>query len=203
MKKIFYLEGTDAVILVDAANAFNRLNRAVALHNIRFICPPFSTILINTYRTPARLIILGGGEILSNEGTTQGDTLAMAFYGLSTNPILLSLKQKIPSVYQVWLADDATGAGSLSELRKWWDVIQAEGIKYGYYVKPSKSWIVLKNPDKLDDCQRMFESSPINITIEGKRHLGAAIGSVNFKNTYIDEKVGKWTKNIHQPRSSL
>ena len=113
MKKIFDLEGTDAVILVDAANAFNRLNRAVALHNIQYICPPFSTVLINTYRTPARLIILGGGEIFSNEGTTQGDTLAMAFYGLCTNPILQSSKQKIPSVYQVWLADDATGAGSL------------------------------------------------------------------------------------------
>ena len=198
MKKIFELEGTDAVILVDAANAFNRLNRAVALHNIQYICPPFSTILINTYRTSARLIILGGGEILSNEGTTQGDTLAMAFYGLCTNPILQSSKQRIPSVHQVWLADDATGAGNLADLRNWWDLIKSDGVKYGYYVKPSKSWLVLKNPDKLEDCKRLFESSPINITVQGKRHLGASIGSHEFKNSYIDDKVAKWKRNIER-----
>ena len=166
------------------------------MHNIQFSCPEFATVLINTYRNPARLIILGGGEILSLEGTTQGDTLAMAFYGLCTNPILQSLKKNKPSVYQVWLADDATGAGNLQDLKEWWDLIRAEGIKYGYYVKPSKSWIVLKNPEKLNECQEIFESSPINITVEGKRHLGAAIGSQIHKDEYIDNMIEKWKKNI-------
>ena len=36
----------------------------------------------------------------------------------------------------------------------------------------------------------------LNITIEGKRHLGAAIGSSQFKTEYIDEKVKNWTSNI-------
>jgi hypothetical protein len=40
---------TEAVLLVDATNAFNSLNRQVALHNIRRLCPPLATILINTY----------------------------------------------------------------------------------------------------------------------------------------------------------
>ncbi len=143
MKAIFDNEATDAIILVDAANAFNRLNRDVALHNMQFICPPFATILINTYRTPARLFIVNGGEIESAEGTTQGDTLAMAFYGLSTKPIVDLLHTQVSTVSQVWLADDATGAGKLEGLKSWWDVIQKEGVRYGYFVKPSKSWIVL------------------------------------------------------------
>ena len=113
MKLKFENEATDAVLLVDAANAFNRLNRLVALHNIQYVCPPFATILINTYRIPARLFIVGGGEIESAEGTTQGDTLAMAFYGLGTNPILQDLKKETPAVSLVWLADAATGAGKL------------------------------------------------------------------------------------------
>ena len=120
----------------------------------------------------------------------------MAFYGLSTKPILQRLQQVTPTVSQVWLADDATGAGKLSELRKWWDTIQSEGVRFGYFVKPSKSWIVLKNPEKLQEVKDMFETSPINITIEGKRHLGAAIGSSQFKADYIDEKVKNWTSNI-------
>ena len=122
----------------------------------------------------------------------------MAFYGLCTNPILQSSKQRIPSVHQVWLADDATGAGNLADLRNWWDLIKSDGVKYGYYVKPSKSWLVLKNPDKLEDCKRLFESSPINITVQGKRHLGASIGSHEFKNSYIDDKVARWKRDIER-----
>ena len=79
MRDIFQDEASDAVILVDAENALNKLNRAVALHNMQYICPPLATVLINTYRVPARLFISTGGEIQSAEGTTQGDTLAMAW----------------------------------------------------------------------------------------------------------------------------
>ena len=46
MRSIFDSDRTDAVILVDAANVFDRLNRQVALHNIRFLCHPFSQVLI-------------------------------------------------------------------------------------------------------------------------------------------------------------
>ena len=127
MKKIFDEESTDAVILVDAANAFNRLNRQAALHNVQYLCPPFSTVLINTYRQPARLFLTGGGEISSEEGTTQGDTLAMAFYGIGTNLILRILREEVPDVKQVWLADDATGAGKLQALRQWWETVTGGG----------------------------------------------------------------------------
>ena len=63
----------------------------------------------------------------------------MDFYGLGTHPILTQLRQEIPAVFQVWYADDATGAGQLQELKKWWYVIKDEGTKFGYHVKPSKS----------------------------------------------------------------
>ena len=52
MKEIFNEEETDGVILVDALNTFNNMNRLAALHNIRVICPAISTILINMYRIP-------------------------------------------------------------------------------------------------------------------------------------------------------
>ena len=39
---------------------------------IRVICPAIPTILTNMYRIPTRIYITGGGEILSQEGTTQG-----------------------------------------------------------------------------------------------------------------------------------
>ena len=192
MKDLYEREYTDAVILVDAENACNKLNRKVALHNIQYLCPNFATVLINTYRLPSRLFITGGGEIASTEGTTQGDTLAMQFYGLSITPLISILRHQQSLVFQSWLADDATGAGTLPNLKRWWDLIQIEGKKYGYFVKPSKSWLILKDSSKLLETKILFDDLPIKMTTSGKRHLGAAIGSMEYKDLYMEEKVEEW-----------
>ena len=198
MKEIFDQESAEAVILVDAENAFNKLNRQAALHNMQYLCPPFATILINTYRTPTRLFISGGGELASTEGTTQGDTLAMQFYGISTTPIIHNLDHNITKVHQVWLADDATGAGTLANLKNWWDLIALEGSKYGYHVKPSKSWLIIKDENKLKEAENIFRNSPIQITTTGKRHLGAALGTNDFKVSYMTEKVNEWCDKLRR-----
>ena len=71
-----------------------------------------------------------------------------------------------------------------------------EGKKYGYYVKPSKSWLILKDPRKLLQAESLFEDSPINVTTDGKRHLGAAIGTEEFKTEFIEKKVEEWCKEL-------
>lgn len=48
MHTIFESDDTDAVLLIDASNAFNALNRAAALHNIRILCPIIAIYAINT-----------------------------------------------------------------------------------------------------------------------------------------------------------
>ena len=196
MREMFESEETDAVILIDASNAFNSLNRQAALHNVRIICPQISTILINTYRTPARLIILGSHDIFSMEGTTQGDNLAMAFYALATAPLITILQLMSPDVGQVSLADDISGASVLISLKKWWDNVIIEGEKYGYFVNESKSWIIIKDPAKLQEAQRIFSDSAIKFTTDGKRHLGAAIGTDDFRAQYVGEKVEKWCNEL-------
>jgi len=82
MCKIFQPPETEGVVLVNASNAFNSLNRRAALHNVSSLCPPLMHILANAYRVPVRMIIAGSGEISSTEGTTQGDPLAMAIASL-------------------------------------------------------------------------------------------------------------------------
>ena len=49
MRNIFEADETDAALLVDASNAFNSLNRAAALNNIRVLCPLIATYVTNTY----------------------------------------------------------------------------------------------------------------------------------------------------------
>ena len=75
MHNIFEADNTDAVLLIDASITFNSLNRAAALHNVRILCPTIATYAIKTYREPARLIIIGGKEMRSEEGTAHGAPL--------------------------------------------------------------------------------------------------------------------------------
>ena len=59
VRSLFGHADSDAILLVDASNAFNSLNRSVALHNIQKLCPSLACVLINTYRSPASLFVSG------------------------------------------------------------------------------------------------------------------------------------------------
>ena len=97
------------------------LNWGVLLHNIKYLCPPMAIYIRNCYSVPSRLFVLGGTEISSSEGTTQGDPLAMPVYAIGITPLLETIKPESPK--HVAFADDLGGAGELLELRHWWDNI--------------------------------------------------------------------------------
>ena len=115
MHQVFHSSNTEAVILVEVYNAFNSLNRETALRNILHLCPPLAKVLVNTYREDVQLFI-DGDTLLSQEGTTQGDPLAMAMYAVAITPLIRSLEDD--KIKQVWFADDATAGGALTGLRK-------------------------------------------------------------------------------------
>ena len=73
-----------------------------------------------------------------------------------------------------------SGAGSIDHLKTWWGNIVALGPKLGYNAKPSKSWLIAK-PQYLDCAKKIFQNSGLHITTQGRKHLGAALGSEEFK----------------------
>ena len=85
----------------------------------------------------------------------------MAFYGMGTKILIDNLANNVGEIKQVWLADDATGAGNLPQLLRWWNNIITEGQKIGYYVNESKSWLILKDEKELDNAKRMFANTSI------------------------------------------
>ena len=105
---------------------------------------------------------------------TQGDPLTMAMYFVSVTPLIASLQDS--NVKQVWFADDATAGGTLHGLRGFWPRLQDLGSYYGYYPNTLKTWLIVKLAYSLD-AQRLFEGTGVQVTVEGKRHLGAAFGS--------------------------
>ena len=194
MHKLFESPDTEATILVDASNAFNSLNRQVALRNIQHLCPSLSKVLINTYREDVQLFI-DGETLLSQEGTTQGDPLAMAMYAIAITPLIDHLEDE--SVKQIWYADDATACGKISNLRTWWDQITNKGPDYGYFPNATKTWLVVKE-EKLEEAQNTFQGTNVAITSEGRKLLGAAIGTPSFIDAYVQQKVAEWTQEVEQ-----
>lgn len=126
MYSTFEAEDTNFAPLVDASNEFNSLNRAVTVHNTRILCPSVSTCAINTYSEPMILFVMVGKERTSAEGITQGDPF-MSLYAIGLQPLITRLNSS-RLIKQFWYADDATCAGPLRELRKWWDVLSEMGL---------------------------------------------------------------------------
>ena len=192
---MFEKPNTEALILVDAENAFNMLNREAALNNVHIVCPEVATYLMNTYRSPAKLFISGGDEyIFSETGTTQGDPPAMGFYACGTMPLIASAKGR-ENVSQIWYADDSAAGGKLAKLREWWDNLCTQGPLFGYNPKPTKTWVIVK-PEFEDEANRIFPD--VNVTSEGKVYLGSFIGTHQGKQKFIDEKVEEWCKDLRQ-----
>ena len=98
-------------------------------------------------------------------------------YAIAITPLINRLKED--DVKQIWYADDAAAGRKLSDMKTWWDRLVEIGPDYGYYPNASKTWLIVKE-HKHSEAVPVFEGTEIVITTDGKRHLGAAIGTRSF-----------------------
>ena len=176
---------------MDASNTFNSLIREAALHNIRHVCPALATVLINTYRQATELFV-DGSTLFFEEGITQVDPLAMPMYAMATIPFINHLEKDLK---QVWYADDASAVGSLHSTRQLWDQILTMGPAFGYFPKATKTWLLTKEKF-LDQAKILFQDTQVNITTHGRPYLGAALGSKEFVNQFISDRVNSWKSEL-------
>ena len=80
------------VLMLDARNAFNSLNRTALLLQAHVLWPCCAWFLFNTYCGWSVLVVRGTSECLySKEEVTQGDPLSMFMYAIGTLPLIRSL----------------------------------------------------------------------------------------------------------------
>ena len=139
MWHIYEDDNTEALLLVDAENAFNVLNRKAALHMISILCPVMLIILRNTYGGTSDLYV--SGEILvrwrNHTGRPPGNEYVHSGHNATSTWVTTGTKQ-------IWFADDATGGGTLKEVRSWWDQLNRNGLGWDYHPKASKLWLIVK-----------------------------------------------------------
>ena len=81
------------ILLVDAANAFNMVNRKAMLWTVRHKWPSGARFAFNCYSHAGHIVLRGAFEwLLSREGVTQGDPLSMVIYGLALLPLVERLE---------------------------------------------------------------------------------------------------------------
>ena len=192
MRAVFQHPDCQAVLFVDATNAFNLLNRQAALLNIHALCPALATPLTNMYRKDPSLFI-EGECLLSSEGTTQGDPLATSMYSLGVVPLIHQLSHH---ALHLWFADDASAGGTLSNLQSWWQKLNEIGPSFGYHPNAAKTWLVVK-AEYVQTAKDLFSPLGVNITTKGHNHLGSAIGNDNFLNLFAGKKVEKWMTELN------
>ena len=163
-----------------------------------YICAQGSFFLDvhNCYSLPSRLFVIGGFEIKSCEGTTQGDPIAMSVYAIAIIPLMLMvLEITSNSSEMLAYADDFTAGGTIESLKYWWDTLCKLGPKFGYYPQASKTWLIVKDA-YVKKSNEIFKNSSIQTTSTGQRHLGAVIGTTEYKQEYMNEKITTWIEEI-------
>ena len=95
----------------------------------------------------------------------------------------------------MWYADDASATGSLISIRTWWDELTSVGPDFGYFANASKTWLV-KKPEYLKKAREIFDTTNVNITSHGRPYLGAPLGSSEFTEQFIREKVNNWVCDL-------
>ena len=123
----------------------------------------------------------------------------MGLYGLGIKPLTDKLAEAIEAEFckQVWYADDSSSAGELSAMKKWWDLLCEIGPKYGYFPLARKTILIVKEKHQAK-AEEIFKNTGVKISINGERHMGAVIGSQEFKEIYVAEKILKWIEDVEE-----
>ena len=90
--------------MADATDGFNNLSRKRMFWTVRHCWPRLARFAFNCYCHEVRLVVRVPGHIamilMSMEGVTQGDPLAMGMYGISLIPLIEHLCVVYPDMLQ-------------------------------------------------------------------------------------------------------
>ena len=132
---------------------------------------------------------------MSREGTTQVDPLAMVVFAVASIPLIRELSAAA-AVKQLWYVDDATGMGSLHELRKWWDKINVLGESYGYHPNAVKTPLSVRENLYYKACE-LFKNTNITVKTKDVILLGCPIGTEEFVQDQIKMKISHWCEELN------
>ena len=122
----------------------------------------------------------------------------MAVYVIAVIPLILMILEITDSYFEgtskaAAYADDLTAADCIPGLKYCLDQLCELGPKS--FLQASRSWLIIKLEVE-GKAKTIFQGSDIQITDDGKRHLGASLGSTKCKEEYLSSKVDEWIAQL-------
>ena len=77
MRRIYEDPATEGILLIDASNAFNSLNRKAALNNIKYTCPEFSCLILSNYQYLLLNLIEAGDDFIGEPSSCLSDIMVL------------------------------------------------------------------------------------------------------------------------------
>ena len=159
-----------------------------------------SRFAFNCYMHFIQLVMRDPGNaaviILSMEGCTQGDVLAMILYGITTLPLLEQVREDVPGAFVPMYADDLASGGAARRNASVMQSLILHGSDYGYYPEPEKSWYICLLEDEAE-ARRVFEEFGLAIQFtRGQRYVGGFIGGEEERDEWLVPQVEKWAESV-------
>ena len=127
------------LLLVDWSNAYNSMNRKAGLEEVARIFPEILEWIKTCYSSSSNLLF-GNCSIFSDTGWHQGDPLDSLLFALGLHPILLMIREEVPTLLlNAWFQDDGTEVGSQEELQQVVDILEREGSARGLTLSTTSS----------------------------------------------------------------
>jgi hypothetical protein len=109
-------------------------------------------------------------------------------------PLIRHLKREVCEVHQAWYADDSAAAATFPLIHLFMKKRIELGPAFGYYPEPSKSILVVTEESKAAATE-YFADLGFKI-VTGYRYLGGYLGSDQYLNAWLQDKVSTWEHAI-------
>ena len=192
------------VVLLDADNGFNNLDRRSMMWAIRHLWPAAARFCFNLYRHWSALVVRGGdGQIIySMEGVTQGCIISMIAYAIGVLRLydesgeIAEANKRHPTINPLCTpgyADDFAISGNSDVVAKAVNRILEVGPKFGYSPNVGKSILIRDQSKPLPEALQQFQFAE---DVGGHRYLGGFIGDKTCQDAWLKPKIAGWVKSV-------